>query len=55
MTFKTDHKNLIFTNSESVSFDYPVKETLEVDGVIIVVTDIPFDKKYERNVFAYGK
>lgn len=54
MTFKTEYKNLIFTNGESVCFEHPVKEALEVDGVIILVTDIPFDKKYERNVFAFS-
>jgi hypothetical protein len=53
MTYKTESCSLIFANGECVDFEYPVKETVQIDNVIIVITNPPNDKAHYQNVFAF--
>lgn len=46
--------SLIFANGESVAFEFPVKELLQVHDVIIVITDEPVNKSTHKNVFAFN-
>ena len=45
---------IVLNNGKTINFDYPIfeKEVIDIDGIIIVVLEIPPRINYNNNVFA---
>jgi hypothetical protein len=52
MAYKVNSNNITLTNGYSLDFEYPIKETLVIGDIIVIVVESPFDVSYEKNVFA---
>lgn len=52
MDFSIKSNNITFTNGCSLDFEFPIKETLLVGKVIIIVVESTYDLRYPQNVFA---
>jgi len=52
MNFTIDYKKIVFANGYSLEFEYPLKKTLIVNDVIIIMVESPFNVTYNQNIFA---
>jgi len=52
MNYKVNSKNITLENGYSLDFEFPIKETLVIDDIIIIVVESPFEVCYKENVFA---
>lgn len=52
--YSVEGNTITLNNGKAITFDYPInnKEVLEIDGIIIVVLEIPPRIIYNDNVFA---
>ncbi len=52
--YLVEGNTIVLNNKKTITFDYPInnKEVLEIDGLIIVVLEIPPRINYNNNVFA---
>lgn len=48
---KVKSGELLLANGRTVSFDYPIRQTLNFPNVIIVLLNIPTGKIFNENVF----
>jgi len=55
MTFQVEGNQLRTPQGTIVSFDYRIAEFAEVDGVLIVVLDVPPNASMTENVFGVSK
>jgi hypothetical protein len=55
MTWTSEGKQVRFPNGNIVTFDFDIREIVEVDGVLIVILDIPPDRTMTENVFGISK
>jgi len=52
MNFVINLKTITLANGYSLSFDFPIKNTLTINDIIVIVVESPFDVIYRQNVFA---
>jgi len=52
MNYTIASNNIIFENGYSLNFEYPIKNTLLINNIVIILVDPPFDRIYNQNVFA---
>lgn len=52
MNYIIQSKNITLSNGYSLDFEYPIKETLIIDNVIIVLIEPPYEVVYNQNIFA---
>ena len=52
MNYNIQNKRITLTNGYSLDFEYPIKETLSLDEIIIILVESPFNILYRQNVFA---
>lgn len=50
-TYVVNGETISFGNGREVTFLYPVAETLEIDGVVVVRLDVPLDVVLNENVY----
>jgi hypothetical protein len=42
---------LIFTDNSIISFDFPIKEEINIDDILIIRLEVPIEKIYNENVY----
>jgi len=52
MSFTINNNQIITSNRELVTFDYPIKEAVEINGIIVVLLGVPSNRVMTENVFA---
>jgi hypothetical protein len=52
MNYIVKSNNILFENGYSLDFEYPIKDTLLISNIIIILIDPPFDTVYNQNIFA---
>jgi len=52
MNYVVKSNNILFENGYSLDFEYPIKKTLLVSDIIIIVIESPYNIIYRQNVFA---
>ncbi len=52
MSHKIDSNRITLENGYSLDFEYPIKATLIIQGIIIILVESPFQIIYNKNVFA---
>ncbi|TSJ40351.1 hypothetical protein FO440_11365 [Mucilaginibacter corticis] len=52
MSFKTHQNKITLNNGYSIDFEYPIKEALLLEDVIIILIEAPPKIIYNHNVFA---
>ena len=55
MSYKVHSNNITLANGYSLDFEYPIKKTLVIDDVIVIIVESPFEIAYEQNVFAINQ
>jgi hypothetical protein len=50
MTFNIE-KNILFIGNQSLHFDFPVKQYLVVNNILVLLLDVPSGKIFNENVF----
>ncbi len=51
MSFRIDKNKLVLENGKIVAFDFPIEQTIEVAGTMVVALDVPADRSMTENVF----
>ena len=52
MGYKIESNHLTLSNGYSLDFEYPIKSTLIIQDVIVILVESPFRVIYNKNVFA---
>src|SRR5438105_1545348 len=55
MNWKIYGKRIVAPNRSVAEFEFPVKETVDVGAVLVVLLDVPPDKVMSENVFGVSK
>ncbi|BAU55919.1 hypothetical protein MgSA37_04111 [Mucilaginibacter gotjawali] len=51
MDYIVDRNKITLSNGYSLDFEYTIKKTLVVDGVIVLLIEAPIKGGYNQNVF----
>lgn len=49
--YRIESNKIIFKSGGPITFKYPIKQSIFIDDVIILILDIPVKEVYNQNVF----